>query len=106
MMMRKLAVVLTYALWTSSAWAAANADEGHRLARQWCSSCHQVDPDGPMRDFVPSFVSLANRPDRTLAWVRLWLTDPHPPMVGLNLSRMQIEDVIAYLHSLQTPPHP
>jgi len=105
-MTRKLIAVLAVVLWTTSAGAAADAEAGHRLAQQWCSSCHQVDTQGPLRDFVPSFVSLANRPDRSLAWVRLWLTDPHPPMVGLNLSRAQIDDVIAYLQSLQTPPRP
>jgi mono/diheme cytochrome c family protein len=84
--------------------AAATPEAGKALARQWCSSCHQVAPGDPIRDFVPSFVSLANRPDRSLGWVRLWLMDPHPPMVGLNLSRTEIDDVVAYLHSLQTPP--
>jgi mono/diheme cytochrome c family protein len=101
--MKKLAAACFVVLWSSSAWAAADVEAGHALARQWCSSCHQVDATGPIRDFVPSFVALANRPDRDLAWVRTWLTDPHPPMVGINLSRAQIDEVIAYLRSLQLP---
>jgi mono/diheme cytochrome c family protein len=98
------AIAAAWMLCTSAAWAAASPEAGHRLAQQWCSSCHQVDATDTIRDFVPSFPSLANRPDRSLSWVRLWLMDPHPPMVGLNLSRAQIDNVIAYLQSLQLPP--
>jgi mono/diheme cytochrome c family protein len=102
-MQRTIAAALLATLWATAASAMVDANAGHRLAQQWCSSCHQVDADGALRDFVPSFVSLANRPDRSLGWVRLWLMDPHPPMVGLNLSRAQIDDIVAYLRSLQRP---
>jgi mono/diheme cytochrome c family protein len=102
-MNRTMTAALLATLWTTAAPAMADTEAGHRLAQQWCSSCHQVDPAGPVRDFVPSFVSLANRADGSLAWVRLWLMDPHPPMVGLNLSRAQIDQIVAYLHSLQRP---
>jgi mono/diheme cytochrome c family protein len=32
--------------------------------------------------------------------VRAWLADPHPPMPNFNLSRQQIDDIVAYLDSL------
>ena len=102
-MNKTVAAALLVTLCASSASAMSDPEAGHRLAREWCSSCHQVDPAGPLRDFVPSFVSLANRPARDLNWVRLWLMDPHPPMVGLNLSRAQIDNIVLYLRSLQKP---
>jgi mono/diheme cytochrome c family protein len=100
-MASKVLMILFAGFWASSASAASSPEAGHRLAQQWCSSCHQVDASGSIQDFVPAFVTLANRPDSSLAWVRHWLTDPHPPMAGLNLSRAQIDDVIAYLQTLQ-----
>jgi mono/diheme cytochrome c family protein len=32
--------------------------------------------------------------------IRGWLADPHPPMPNLELSRREIEDIVAYLQSL------
>jgi mono/diheme cytochrome c family protein len=78
--------------------AAGNSANGLKLARQWCASCHAVDSEGTMTDSAPSFPTLAKRRDKT--WVRAWLSDPHPPMKGIDLSRAQIDDVTAYLTSL------
>jgi hypothetical protein len=30
-----------------------------------------------------------------------WLAEPHPPMPGLDLSRSEIDDIIAYLESIK-----
>jgi mono/diheme cytochrome c family protein len=103
-MFRITAIAALAATLSCSAANAGDAQNGLLLARQWCTSCHQVEQSGPIRDFVPSFVSLANRHDQDLSWVRLWLMNPHPPMTGLNLSRAQIDDVVAYLTSLQSTP--
>jgi mono/diheme cytochrome c family protein len=37
---------------------------------------------------------------RTADEIRGWLADPHPPMPNLNLSRQEIDDILAYLESL------
>jgi hypothetical protein len=42
----------------------------------------------------PSIVTLA-----TLAW----LANPHPPMPNFNLSRTEIDWIVAYLASLRRP---
>jgi mono/diheme cytochrome c family protein len=85
---------------SGAASAAGNAAAGKRLAQQWCASCHQVEPSAPAKDVAPPFASLGVRKGKDPGWVRAWLTNPHPPMQGINLSRQQIDDVVAYLQSL------
>ncbi|MBP2312709.1 c-type cytochrome [Azospirillum soli] len=89
------------ALLTSAASAQpADPVAGRRLANRWCTSCHVVDSGKGGTDAVPTLASIARDPNRGPNWVRQWLTSPHPPMPDLNLSRNEIEDVVAYLQSL------
>ncbi|NJO37736.1 MAG: hypothetical protein HC871_09095 [Rhizobiales bacterium] len=32
--------------------------------------------------------------------LKAWLADPHPPMPNLSLSRLEIDDLLAYIESL------
>ena len=80
--------------------AAGDAAAGHALAQRWCASCHIVDRAGQGRDTAPPFPAIAKRNPEDRGWLRAWLTAPHPPMPNFNLSRQQIDDVIAYLDSL------
>jgi len=84
----------------SIASAQGSADAGKRLAQQWCSSCHQVEPSAPAKDVAPPFASLGVEKGKDPGWIRAWLANPHPPMQGINLSRRQIDDIVAYLQSL------
>lgn len=79
--------------------AAGEAEAGWQLARRWCAGCHVVDMAGYGTDSAPAFATVArDRTDRR--WVRAWLEAPHPPMPNMNLSRGEIDDVIAYLDTL------
>ncbi len=80
--------------------ANGNAEAGKRLAQQWCSSCHQVEPTAAARDTAPPFASLGVQKGKDPGWIRAWLANPHPPMRDIALSRQQIDDVVAYLQSL------
>lgn len=80
--------------------AQGSADAGKRLAQQWCASCHQTEPNGPAKDVALPFASLGVEKGKDPGWVRAWLANPHPPMQGINLSRQQIDDIVAYLQSL------
>lgn len=81
--------------------AAGNAEGGHVLARVWCSSCHVVDASSiEGRDTAPSFADIARRRAGDRTWLRAWLIAPHPPMPNFNLSRQEIDNIIAYLESL------
>ena len=84
---------------SAAADAAGDAEAGHRLAKQWCNTCHVVEESGSGQDTAPPFpIIAANRKERS--WVRAWLVAPHPPMPNLNLTRQEIDDVVAYLDRL------
>ena len=84
----------------SAALAEGSVAAGKRLSQQWCASCHQVEPNGPAKDAAPPFASLGAQKGKDPGWIRAWLTNPHPPMQGIDLSRQQIDDIVAYLQSL------
>lgn len=102
MSLRHLALVTVFLLSATQVIAAApgNAEAGRRLVMQSCSSCHATGSPATATDGAPplSFVAKDNR--QRPAWIRGWLTDPHPPMPGIMLSRQQIEHIIAYLNIL------
>lgn len=84
----------------STVYAEGTASAGRQLAQRWCSSCHQIEPNAPASDAAPPFASLGVQRGTDPGWIRAWLADPHPPMQGINLSRQQIDDIVAYLQSL------
>jgi len=101
--LRIVAAALTSVAATTAsnpAWAAGDRDAGLLLARQWCNGCHIVDASEEGTDAAPSFQSIAQHPDDNQAWVRAWLTSSHPLMPNMNLSREEIDDIVAYLSSL------
>jgi len=79
---------------------AGDPDAGHRLAVRWCSSCHAVDEMHAGQGVAPPFATMAANSGRSRTWVRAWLMAPHPSMPDMNLSRAEIDDVVAYLDSL------
>ena len=79
---------------------AFDAVAGGRLAQEWCSGCHLVDGVGSS-DVVPGFRQIANDPSKTRDRLRAWLSSPHPMMPDFNLSRPEIDNIIAYLESLR-----
>jgi mono/diheme cytochrome c family protein len=80
---------------------AADANHGERLAKRWCAACHIVAPDQRSgADNVPSFASVARRPDFTAAKLAFFLRDPHPKMPNMGLSRGEADDIAAYIAGL------
>ena len=59
--------------------SAADPDNGERLARRWCSSCHVVASNqrGPTSE-APPFATIAHAPGFDAAKIALFLLDPHP----------------------------
>jgi mono/diheme cytochrome c family protein len=80
---------------------AADPKSGYRLAKQWCATCHIVAPGEAGSDAARPFESIAKDPNFTEDGIRAWLSNPHPPMPDLHLSREEIDRVVAYLQSLQ-----
>jgi hypothetical protein len=73
-----LAVTVTIGLLAAVPVQAFEAEAGHQLARMWCASCHQIEPDGATSDAAPGFQMIADDPERTPERLRAWLTDPPP----------------------------
>jgi|GEM_PF-4862085 len=76
--------------------------EGQRVADKWCINCHLTSServDGS--DAAPTWVSIAADPDKTDTYIRSFLTNTHGEMQGISLSRQQINDVIAYIRTLE-----
>ncbi|MBL4721753.1 MAG: c-type cytochrome [Alphaproteobacteria bacterium] len=78
-----------------------NAEDGAKLVDQWCSQCHLTKGATVTTDTAPAFINLMNDPAYTDARLQAWLTNPHPPMPKIGLTRQMIRDVIAHLSTLR-----
>jgi mono/diheme cytochrome c family protein len=82
--------------------AQADSKKGARLAEQWCAHCHVIGnnsagsiPQGP-----PSFRRIA-RDGMTDDQLRVFLSHPHGAMPDLELTRVEISDLIEYIETLR-----
>ncbi|HEV2154739.1 cytochrome c [Bradyrhizobium sp.] len=101
--LRRVCLLLAAAsgLAASSA-VAADADHGADLAKRWCASCHVVASGQAQASAdVPSFASVARRPDFSPERLAFFLLDPHPKMPNFPLSRTEAGDIAAYIGSLR-----
>ena len=80
---------------TPSAWAAGDAVQGKATAERWCATCHVVAPGGRGADVAPDFATIARQRDAD--YLRGFLSRPHPPMPRFELSRQDIDDLVAYI---------
>ncbi len=100
--MRPLSIaVFSFALAASGSASAmvADAAQGEKIARRWCAACHLVAPDQKEASAdVASFAAAARH--KTNAELADFLTDPHPKMPDMMLSREEIADLVAYMRSL------
>lgn len=100
---RPLAIILAatgIAFSALSAETTGDREAGWHLAARWCSHCHLIDAAGHGTDVAPAFPAIAREHRGDKRWLRAWLSAPHPPMPNLNLSRGEIDDLVAYLESL------
>lgn len=85
--------------------AAADSENGQKLAEHWCAACHLVSPAQKQASAdVPTFADIARRKDaRQLA---LFLTKPHGQMPDMTLSQPEVADLVGYILSLGPNPPP
>jgi mono/diheme cytochrome c family protein len=94
-------VLIVIAGLSSSAFA-ADPDHGADLAKRWCASCHVVTSEQKQASAdVPSFASIARKPDFTPEKLAYFLLEPHPKMPNFPLSRIEAGDIAAYIGSLR-----
>lgn len=79
-------------------------ENGLKLARQWCGECHVIAPDQtrPTNAAVPTWPSIANKPETTEFRLRAFLQTPHQNMPNIQLTRSETDDLITYILSLRT----
>lgn len=94
-------IMFATAFGTSSVFA-ADPDNGERLSRRWCSSCHVVASNqrGATSE-APPFATVARKLDFDAAKLALFLLHPHPKMPDMGLSRAEAEDLAAYIATLK-----
>ena len=88
------------ALWSGVALAGEPAN-GQKVAERWCVSCHTVSSDSTARDIAPPFSVIARDSAYDRDRLLQVLSDPHPPMPRVHLSREELDDIIAYIGSLR-----
>lgn len=85
---------------------AADVPRGKMIAARWCSACHVVASDQKNASAdVPSFADIALRRSDAKK-LGNFLVDPHPKMPDLHLTRSEIDDIVAYIRSLDPRPAP
>ena len=77
---------------------------GRRLAEQVCAACHAIPGREPAREArgVRPLQALAADPAVTGMALTAYLRSQHPPMPNFMLDEQQLNDVVAYILSLQT----
>jgi mono/diheme cytochrome c family protein len=82
--------------------AAGDPVSGKDIARSSCAQCHLVD-GGRTRGAAPPLPAIARDPSWTAEPLAAFLTKPHGGMRGVSFSGQQIDDLVAYIRSLE--PH-
>jgi mono/diheme cytochrome c family protein len=78
--------------------AAADAENGQRLATRWCAACHVVTADQRQASAdAPPFTTVAQMPGFNAERLAFFLLQPHPKMPDMGLSRRDAEDIAAFI---------
>ena len=95
-----VALLLAVSAASHPACAAGDPEYGKTVAERWCTACHAVGATGRGADVAPNFSSIARARDDD--YLRTFLTAPHPPMPRFELSRQDIDDLVAYIARIRT----
>lgn len=83
--------------------AETSISEGHRIAKEWCESCHVIEPHmtalpGP----APSFEAVANQPGTTAMALKVFFRTSHHDMPNIVITPDQAEALVSYFFSLKS----
>jgi|SRR5215467_4649913 len=80
----------------------ADAINGKRLAERWCAACHVVTVNQREANAdAPPFEEIAKRPKFSEPDLVTFLLDPHAEMPNMNLTRIEADDIAAYIGTLR-----
>jgi mono/diheme cytochrome c family protein len=81
---------------------AADAANGMRVAELWCAACHVVTANQRQANAdAPPFEEIAKRPNFSEPGLVTFLLDPHAKMPNMNLTRIEANDIAAYIGTLR-----
>jgi mono/diheme cytochrome c family protein len=81
---------------------AADASNGMRVAQLWCAACHVVTVSQREANAdAPPFEEIAKRPNFSEQGLVTFLLDPHAKMPNMNLTRIEANDIAAYIGTLR-----
>ena len=89
----------------SSPSVAGDAAKGYALAKENCARCHNVEIGGGFKQRPPTFQSIAIYRKEDDIWARILAPSPHSgmPDVSWSLTPDQVQDLLAYIVSLDRP---
>jgi mono/diheme cytochrome c family protein len=101
---RRNAALLAVLLTPFSAPAqAGDAAHGAVVSKRWCADCHVVSSEQTRaKADAPPFAEVARRLDDKA--IAAFLTNPHPRMPDMSLTRKEIDDITAYIRSFDPRP--
>lgn len=86
----------------SSQISANDIENGERLAKLWCSSCHNVGARQRQTDNdAPNFSTIGRARNITESDLAQSLLAPHPRMPDRGLTRDEAADIAAYIRSFK-----
>ena len=77
-----------------------NVASGRRLAINWCTGCHSVEPK-TVGIFAADFAEIAKLPSTTALSLKVFLQTSHKNMPNFILQPEQTDDIVAYILSLK-----
>lgn len=98
---RTVQIVTIMAFPTIAPAAAQDLENGHQIARRWCSGCHEIGNAPVHNDVSPPFTTIARMPSTTELSLHAFLSTPHKRMPDYSLTRQEIADISAYIVSLK-----
>ncbi|MFM7083674.1 MAG: c-type cytochrome [Hyphomicrobium sp.] len=81
-----------------------SAIRGRELSEGLCSLCHAVGPDPASsgKTEIPSFYSIANRPNQNAQNLVASIIFPHPEMPKISFTNKELKDIAEYILSLRS----
>jgi mono/diheme cytochrome c family protein len=95
--------MLLFATQPLGAQVARDVAQGREFAQRVCAACHAIRPGAALSPVVaaPTFSAIAATPGMSPIALRVALQSVHRTMPNFALTGAELDDVIAYIMSLQ-----
>lgn len=102
----RVGTTILFAMIAGGALAEGDVAAGGMLADKYCVRCHDITVDGAFKTYPPSFASIAVFRDADQIKSRILFPQLHTPMpqMGFLLDPQNIDDLTAYIVSLENKP--